>query len=180
MSLYKRNYPLNFLSQHKKFIFVDQSLMPGVFNLIINGLICWLLFRSIDTLSLWGEHSFGPDLLITALLLPALTCAIVSPLIARQVASGKVLPLDRSYLDENGVGSKPLIVRVVIIGIAGVVFAGFPFVGLLNVIQPQAEAVTMASTHYIVFKAIWAALTAMIVSPVIAWWALQSSSIKLA
>lgn len=170
---------MNFLSQQKKFIFVDQSLMPGVFNLVINGLICWLLFRNIETLTLWGEHSFGPDLLITALLLPALTCAIVSPLIARQVASGKVQPLDRSSLDETGLGSKPLIVRIFIIGIAGVVFAGLPFVGLLNVIQPQVEGVMMASTHYIIFKAIWAALTAMIVSPIIAWWALQSSSLKL-
>ena len=171
---------MNFLAQHKKFLFVDQSIVPGLFNLLINGLICWLLFRSIDTLSLWGEHSFGPDLLITALLLPALTCAIVSPLIGRQVASGKVPPLERAYLSENGLGSRSLLLRIIVMGVAGVIFAGLPFIGLLNVIEPLSADVTLTSTHYIIFKAVWAALIAIVISPIVAWWALQASSLKQA
>lgn len=161
-------------AQHKKFLFVDQCLMPGVFNFLINGLIAWFIFRSMQSTQLWGEGSFGGDLLITAILLPALTCLIVSPIIVAQVKKGKIEPLPGSYKSQTGMANRSSIIRAVVLGILGVIFAALPIVFLLHLILQQTNSVALAGVDYALFKAIWAALMAMLVTPVIAWWALQS------
>jgi hypothetical protein len=161
---------------HKKFLFVDQSLIPGVFNFLINGLIAWLIFRAAETTTLWGEGSFGSDLLITALLLPALTALIVSPIIVKQVKNGKLLPLPESHKASDGMAAKPTILRALLLGVLGILFAALPIIFLLDMIQDQAIVVQLASNDYALFKAVWAALMAILITPVIAWWALQSAS----
>ena len=77
------------LSQrHRRFLLIEQGAIPGVFNVALNGLIAWGLFRSSVAVPLWGESSVGVDLLATGFLLPFLTCVIVSPFVSKQVRSG--------------------------------------------------------------------------------------------
>lgn len=161
-------------AQHKKFLLIDQCLIPAIFNFLINGLIAWLIFRSMHSTFLWGEGGFGGDLLITALLLPALTCLIVSPIIVGQVNKGKVLALPEIYKSQMGMANRSLLVRAIYLGLLGVIFAALPIVLLLHFILQHTDNVSLVGVDYALFKAIWAALLAMLITPVIAWWALQS------
>jgi len=81
-------------SEHRSFLVLHQGLVPTGFNLVLNGLIAWLLFRTATSVPLWGESGMGIDLLATAFLLPFLTCLIVSRLVGGQ---GRIHALYRSY-----------------------------------------------------------------------------------
>jgi hypothetical protein len=60
-------------------------------------------------------------------------------------------------------------------GLGGLVFAAAPMVAILTL----ADAQPVAFLPFVGFKAIWAGLFAMIVSPPIAWWALAAASLEL-
>ncbi len=163
-------------SEHKNFLLVHQSLVPAGFNFVINGLIAWLLFRSLDTLTLWGEHGIAGDLLITAFLLPMLTCLIVSPLITKQVRNKKLSVLSSALQAAQGMATKALVLRALFLGVVGLIFAAAPIVWLLDLVESQGVTIVLGSLDYALYKAVWAALMAMVITPVIAWWALQSAS----
>ena len=42
----------------------------GLTNAFFNGVICWYLIKEKVDLTWWGEHSFGGDILATALIYP--------------------------------------------------------------------------------------------------------------
>src|SRR3990172_10008910 len=75
---------------HRRFLLVDQGVAPAIFNFVLNGAIAWLLFHSAASVPLWGPSSVAIDTLITAFLLPFLTCLIVSGIVDRQVARGRI------------------------------------------------------------------------------------------
>jgi hypothetical protein len=47
-----------------------------IFNVLINGVVGWLLFSGSESLTAFGDESYGPDLLITGFLLSAIVSAI--------------------------------------------------------------------------------------------------------
>ena len=158
--------------QHRRFLLIEQGAVPTAFNFVINGFIAWALFRSAAAVPLWGESSVGVDLLITAFLLPFLTCVIVSALVARQVRSGKVPPLPSGQLPLSRWFQRSALMRGLLLGAAGVLFCGVPVVWALSLGQAQPIAVT----SFVAFKAVWAAMLAFMVTPVVGWWALASAS----
>jgi len=161
--------------QHWRFLLIEQGAAPTLFNLLLNGLIAWFLFRSVESLSLWGEPSVGIDLLVTAFLLPFLTCVIASAVAVRQVRSGKIPPLPSEYRSLlAGWFRRSSLVGGIFFGIAGVIFAATPVILALDLAQAQAFSVS----SFVIFKAVWAALLAMLVSPLIGCWALVNASLK--
>jgi hypothetical protein len=160
---------------HRKLLLVEQFIGAGIVNVLINGAIAWGLFRSLAEVPLWGDPSMGNDILATGFLLPFFTCLIVSRIIRRQVASGKLAPLDPDQIGSRGLHKRSRLARSVIMGLAGLVFASAPMVAILHL----ADAQPVALLSFIGFKAIWAGLFAMIVSPPIAWWALAAASLEL-
>ncbi len=162
--------------EHKKFLYIEQCLVPGVFNFLINGAIAWALFRSVSSLGLWGEHGFGGDLLITAALLPALTCLIVTPIINKQIRSGKTATLASVLHEDGGLSLQPVWLRALVLALVGVVIGALPFVALLMMIEASSGSISIGATDYAIFKAVWAALLAMLVTPYVGWWALQAAS----
>ena len=62
--------------RHKRFLIIEQGIVPTIFNFVVNGIICWTLFRTAELVPLWGESSVGIDLLVTAFVLPFLTALI--------------------------------------------------------------------------------------------------------
>jgi len=154
-------------SEYRKFLLRDQALYPAFFNALFNGAITWLLFRSREVAALWGEGGFAIDLLATAFLLPLISCLIVSPLVTRQVSSGKLSPLESAAV-------WPLWSRALLLGFAGLLFAAVPLVLLLSLLQ--APELQLSTQDYALYKALWTALIAAAVTPVIAWWALQAAS----
>ncbi|MEL6555655.1 MAG: hypothetical protein AAFQ63_19665 [Cyanobacteria bacterium J06621_11] len=65
-------------TSHRRFLTIEQCAKPTVVNLIANGLICYLLNRSVTLMPLWGASSVATDLLATAFLLPFILCVISS------------------------------------------------------------------------------------------------------
>jgi len=161
--------------RHRSFLIIEQSVFAGIINVVINAAIVWLLMRSLTEIPLWGETSMGVDLLATGFFLPFFTCMIVSKLTRGQVQSGKLPALEASQIRPLGFHRRSSLFRAVLIGVIGVIFASGPLVALLDL--AQASPVPLMS--FIAFKAVWAGLFAMVVSPIIAWWALSAASSDL-
>jgi hypothetical protein len=161
--------------RHRHFLRIEQSLVPAIINVVLNGLIAWLILRAHTQVPLWGEPSVGVDLLATGFLLPLLTCLIVSRLIARQIRSGKLPPLAAHQVASRGWHHQTILKRGLFLGIVGVIFASAPIVVALQI----AHAQPIALYSFVGFKAIWAGLFAAVLSPLIAWWALASESMQL-
>ncbi len=162
--------------RHRSFLIVEQSVFAGIINVVINAAIAWLLMRSLSEIPLWGKTSMGVDLLATGFLLPFFTCLIVSRLTRGQVKSGKLPALEASQIRPLGFHRRSSLFRAILIGGFGVTFASAPMVALLDL----AQAAPVPLMSFVAFKAIWAGLFAMVVSPVIAWWALSAASSALA
>jgi hypothetical protein len=159
-------------AEHRKFLIVDQGLVPTAFNLVLNGLIAWLIFRSATSVPLWGESSIGVDLLATAFLLPFLTCVIVSQLVTGQVRSGKLSPLPQLQVPLAGWSLRPAAARGLMLGAGGVLLAAAPLMVALSIGNSQPFDVGA----FIGFKAVWAAMLAAVATPVVGWWALAHAS----
>ncbi len=157
---------------HQRFLIIEQGAVPTVFNFALNGAIAWALFRSAADVPLWGESSLGVDLIATGFLLPFLTCLIVSAIVARHVRDGKVPPLRGDQLPNTRWFERTTLQRGLALGAAGVVFAALPLVWALHLAQAQPLAVY----SFVTFKAVWAAMLALLVTPVIGWWALANAS----
>jgi hypothetical protein len=158
--------------RHRRFLLIEQGAIPSVFNLVLNGFIAWALFRSAVAVPLWGESSVGGDLLITAFLLPFLTCVIVSRLVSRSVRSGTVPPLPADQRPHSRWFERSVSTRGLLLGAAGVLFGAVPLVWALSLGQAQPFPVL----SFVLFKAVWAAMLAFLVTPVVGWWALASAS----
>lgn len=158
--------------QHRHFLRVEQCIHPFLFNFVINGVIAFLITRSHPTLPLWGDGSIGVDLIATSILLPLLTAVIVSRVIRGQVAKGKIAALDPAQIDERGLHHRSAWVRGGVLALVVLLFTGGPLVLLLQLAQAQP----VETLAYVGFKAVWAGGVAMLISPVIAWWALCAAS----
>jgi hypothetical protein len=158
--------------RHQRFLIIEQGAIPTVFNFALNGAIAWALFRSAADVPLWGQSSLGVDLIATGFLLPFLTCLIVSAIVGRHVRHGKVPPLSSAQLPQTGWFERSSLQRGLALGAAGVVFGALPLVWALSL----AEARPLAVPQFITFKAVWAALLALLVTPVVGWWALANAS----
>lgn len=158
--------------RHRRFLAIEQGAIPMLFNLVLNGAIAWALFRSLDAVPLWGESSVGVDLLATAFLLPFLTCLIVSSLVVRQVRTGGVPPLPPGPIPFSRWSERGTAARGLLLGAIGVLFGAAPLVWALDL--GQAQPFPMPA--FVLFKALWAAMLALLVTPVVGWWALASAS----
>ncbi|MBY5991736.1 hypothetical protein [Ferrimonas balearica] len=159
-------------ARHRHFLLIEQGVVPAVFNFFINGLIVWALFRTEESIPLWGESSIGLDLLLTAFLLPFLTCVIVSAIVSRQLDAGKIPPLPLEQFPMTGWYRRSSSVRGLFLGTVCVIFAAIPVVWALYLGQAKPFYVS----SFIAFKAVWAALLAIVVTPIVGWWALASAS----
>lgn len=158
-----------------RFLVVDQGLVPGIFNFFINGGIAWWLNQHLEFMPLWGKTSIGVDTLATALLLPLITCLIVSPLIARKVKNGSLAPLELPILTNANLPAHSSFLRGLLAGAIGVVGFAIPVLVLWNFFGPQQ----LALHDFLWFKASFAAVLGALISALIAWWALVDASRRL-
>lgn len=82
-----------FSQTQRRFLIRDQIIGAAVFNAVLNGFLAWLTFRHHPAVPLAGDPSVVGDAIGTAVLLPLLTCVIVTPLVRRAIAHGTVEPL---------------------------------------------------------------------------------------
>ena len=167
---------MNLSDRHRHLLQIEQGLFAGLINVVFNGAIAWLLMRSHREIPLWGETSMGVDLLATGFLLPFFTCLIVSRIVRSQVRQGKIPALEAHHVGPRGLHRHSILKRALLLGVVGVVFASGPLVAILAL----AQASPVAVLSFVSFKAVWAGLLAMALSPIIAWWALSDASLERA
>jgi hypothetical protein len=158
---------------HRRLLIVDNGVVSALFNFLLNGAIAWALFRSAAHVPLWGEQSVAGDTLITAFLLPLLTCLIVSRLVTRQVEQGHVPPLRGANLPFSGPSRLSTGVRGTLLGVTAMAFAAAPLVGALD----ASGFSGFALWPFVAFKAAFAAVLAAAVTPLVGWWALIRASL---
>ncbi len=163
---------MEFSERHRQFFLIEQCAVPALFNVVLNALIAWALFRSVAAVPLWGDASVGVDLLATGFILPFLTCLIVSAIVGRQVRSGKLPRLPSDQLSLSRWAERSPALRGLFLGSVGVVLGAVPIVWALSL--GQAQPIPLQS--FIVFKAVWAGMLALLVTPVVGWWALANAS----
>ena len=130
-------------------------------------------FRGADVVPLWGQQSIAGDTIGTSIILPFLTCLIATRLVRGHVRSGKVAPLGWSRDTQPWLGWLPrgTVARGLALGGAGLlVFA--PPVLLAHV----ALGVTQHGLgRFVVFKASFAAAEALVMTPLVALWAIAEA-----
>lgn len=156
--------------EHRRFLWLEQGLIPALFNFVINGGLAWLLVGELVLLPLWGEPSIGADLLATGFLLPFLTCAIVTVLVRRKVQAGGQAPLEKPDGMLGWLAGQGLWMRSLWLGLIGIAMAALT-IWLLTHWQPQG----MEGEHFSLFKAAWAAVVAALLTPLIGYLALVVS-----
>ena len=154
----------------RRYLLLEQGVGAAGFNFLLNAAIAWLMFRGADVVPLWGQQSIAGDTIGTSVILPFLTCLIATRLVRGHVRSGKVAPLGWSRDTQPWLGWLPrgTLARGLALGGAGLlVFA--PPVLLAHV----ALGVTNLDLgRFVVFKASFAALEALVVTPLVALWAI--------
>jgi hypothetical protein len=150
----------------RRFLLLDNGVGPFIANLLINGVIAWLLFRNATHVPLWGQSSIAGDTIATSFLLPAITCLIVTPLARGRVRSGRlpaaVDPAWRWIPRNMGW-------RAILIGLVGLL-ALTPLTLLLFGTLGIGE---LRPWQFISFKATFAAIEGALVTPFLALWAIS-------
>ena len=154
----------------RRYLLLEQGVGAAGFNFLLNAAIAWLIFRGAEMVPLWGQQSIAGDTIGTSIILPFLTCLIATRLVRGHVRSGKVAPLGWSRDTQPWLGWLPrgTLARGLALGGAGLlVFA--PPVLLAHV----ALGVTQHGlARFVVFKASFAAAEALVVTPLVALWAI--------
>jgi hypothetical protein len=160
--------------QHRSYLVREQMITPALFNLALNAGIAWLIFRSRPIIPVWGEGGLVFDTIATLFLLPFCTSLIVTPLVRKAVAGGKVPPLEWRSADHVFFGRLPASVWWRSVAIGGLaVLAGFPLIlGGLSV----AGVAGLVPWKVVVLKGAYTALLASVVGPIIALCALSEAS----
>jgi hypothetical protein len=157
----------------RRYLLVDNCVGSFIANLLINGIIAWLLYRNATHVPLWGQSSIAGDTIATAFLLPAITCLIVTPLARGRVRSGQVAAAADAlwrWIPRN------MIVRAVIIGLAGLIVTAPLALSAFGVLGVGA----LSPWHFVYYKATFAALEGALVTPFLALWAISEQPARLA
>ncbi|MGO9062036.1 MAG: hypothetical protein ACLQU2_32400 [Candidatus Binataceae bacterium] len=155
---------------HRRYLLVDNGVGPLITNLVINGMIAWLIYRNATHVPLWGQSSIAGDTIATSFLLPLITCLIVTPMARGKVRAGHVPQLVRkvswNWLPHNAA------LRGVVIGIACLLvltpltLLGFRLLGIY----------ALKPWHFVYFKSTFAAFEGLLVTPLLALWAISDIS----
>src|SRR5262249_35640990 len=92
---------------HRRYLLLEQGIGAGVVNFLINALIARLSFRGQARVPLWGQQSIAGDTIATCLLLPLITCLIVTAVARRQMRSGRLAALGWTPVSHPPLGWLP-------------------------------------------------------------------------
>jgi hypothetical protein len=150
---------------HRRYLLLDQGIGAGIFNVLVNAGFAWLFFRNLSTVPLWGEQSIVGDTIGTAFILPLLTTLIASRIVRSHVRSGRVPAL--AWSEASSLGPRVprwLSVRGALLGIVCIVVAGIPTTHMLA----AAGVAEMSFGGFVAFKALFAGVLAVPVTPLVA------------
>jgi len=155
---------------HRQFLLVEQGVGSGVVNFAINGAIAWAMFRDMPIVPLWGQQSIAGDTIGTTFLLPFFTCLIVTVLARRRVEAGKLAALEWNGRSHSLLAWVPqgTFRRALALGLVTAVVVAPP-----TLLTLAGLGVTdLRFARFLAFKATFAAVLAVVVTPIIAFWAI--------
>ena len=151
---------------HRRYLLVEQGIGAGVVNFVINAAIAWLAFGRQARVPLWGPSSIAGDTVGTCLLLPLITCLVVTAVARRQLRAGRLVPLGWTAATHPILGWIPrrTLVRALAFGIGGALV-----VSPLAVLALARLGIDdMSLGTFVLFKATFAGVLGMLVTPFIA------------
>jgi len=152
----------------RRFVLLDNGVGAFVVNLMINGVIAWLLFRKATRVPMWGQSSIAGDTIATAFLLPAITCLIVTPLARGQVRTRRVVAVaDASWrwIPRN------MVWRALLVGLICLLVLTPLTLFVLGTLGVEE----LSPWHFVYFKATFAAVEGALVTPFLALWAISEA-----
>src|ERR687888_395312 len=108
---------------HRRYLLLEQGVGAAAFNFVLNAVIAWLMFRGEEEVPLWGQQSIAGDTIGTSLLLPLLTCLIVTRIARGHMRAGRVAPLGWTRASHPALGWLPrgTLARGLVLGLVGLV-----------------------------------------------------------
>lgn len=156
------------MTRAQKRFLLEQGGGSVVVNLLINGVIAFLMFRGATTVPLWGQQSIAGDTIGTTFFLPLFTCLIVTPLSRRRLRSGDLTPVPGAPLGLRWLPQRTFW-RGALLGLLTAIA-----LGPLSVFALTSLGVTEQSFWgFVAFKALFAAALGVVMSPLIALWAIS-------
>lgn len=153
----------------RHYLLMEHVLGAALVNVLLNGLIAWLLFRHVDVVPLWGEQSILGDMIGTTIILPLLTCLIVTRIVAWHLRQGRISPTE---WPGNGGVLRKLPEGAFRRGLALGAISTVVVVPLLVSALLVVGAASLELQAFVIFKASYAGLLAAVVQPAVALWAL--------
>ena len=151
--------------EQRTYAIVSFVAVPAIANAVINGALGWATFRSLGAVPLWSiGPAIGPDLVGTTLLLPLITCLIVTPLTRRHVRNGMVTPLPAPKLQGwLGWGPHGALARGALLGGACLAILG----GATAVVLSALGVGPLTLTPLLALKVVFSVLLGLLVTPLI-------------
>jgi hypothetical protein len=155
----------------RRYLLLEHGIGSAVFNFVLNGVLAWLLFRGVVEVPLWGQQSIAGDTIGTTLLLPLLTCLIVTPLVRRHLHARDLGVIGWSPLADALLRWLPAgtFRRGLWLGTACMVAVAPLAIGALGALG----IARMPFWGFVTFKATFAAGLALAVQPLIALWVVR-------
>jgi hypothetical protein len=142
----------------KKHLLIS-ALVSFAVNLIINGLIAWLMYRSRTSMP-WAE--MWPDIFITVFIIAWIVSVITIASARKALKAGEMAPYEWQKGDRSFLGRLPTsnLRRSTLFAIGLSILFGGLLVGLLALLGVRG----MTARGYIVFKALYVGVAAAITS----------------
>ena len=151
--------------EHYLYLILFQGIGAGILNFFINAAIAMGMFYSIAVIPLWGIQSIMADFLGTIFILSFITSCIVTPMTYKTIAMKK-LPVSKWRRESHALlGRLPekILPRAAIFALTFLIILA-PIV----IFTVSASGIhEMAFRDFIIFKGIFSAILAAIVTPII-------------
>jgi hypothetical protein len=150
----------------RQFVVLEQCLGAAIVNFILNAGIAWLMFGHAREVPLWGQQSIAGDTIGTCVVLPLLTCLIVTRIAQGRIRAGAFAPLGWT------VGTHPLLDwvprRTLWRGLGFAAITVLTLAPLTLFALHSLDLQAMKPGTFILFKAGFAVAVGLVVSPLVA------------
>ncbi len=159
--------------EHRAYLIRTQLVGPAVINFALSASIAWYLYHEAPYILVWHPRGIVTDAVISLFVISFLTCLITTPWVKLAVTYGKVSPLQWRRADHSWLGQLPssLLLRSMVFGLLGAVVGGLILISGLMVLRIPG----MWLAQLVVFKGIYSAVIAVIVSQLVALCALADA-----
>ena len=165
-------------TDQRRFFFWHAIVGAAVVNLTLSALIAWLSVRNEDSVPRWAaplvdKPSTIADTLGTFFILPLLTCLIFTAVARRELRHGRVEPLGWTWSPKSVLRRLPkgTLRRGVALGALCLAALGPPAVAVIVAL----DVGDLSIGEFVTYKAIFGVVLGIVVTPIVALWALSEA-----